>query len=424
MYFFHKYKFYKFKILYDYTFINLLIIFICLINVTSNNQDIFTLLNISPGLFGLQLSVGYPMKNFLLLVDTSSKYTWVRGTNCTFCAYTDNIYDEEASISVIHQDEIPYTTMNDIKGSISGNILYDDIKIGNFYATKVELLVASEDEYQECADGVLSLKYPKEPNDVRNVLNKLYLSGYIRQKILYFNFKDEMQATLQIGNIPDYIIRSHNTNIYSTCHIQSNNKNWNCLATHILFDDNYNFYQATVIDATAIFSTGLEKIFVPRNNINLFINNYFKTFPNYDEKKCMIKIIGGIYQIYCLRSFLNFNGPSIHFIMNGYAYKIPFDDLFEDVYTDSFNSYKLFKIEFYITEKNEWYFGTIFLKQYEVVFDADNKVMGFYGDNKYDLTKYTNEEYEVTCWYNTISVFLLFLVVIIPMIYEVTHKMK
>ena len=155
-----------------------------------------------------------------------------------------------------------------------------------------------------------------------------------------------------------------------------------------------------------------------------FINNYFKTFPNYDEKKCMIKIIGGIYQIYCLRSFLNFNGPSIHFIMNGYAYKIPFDDLFEDVYTDSYNSYKLFKIEFYITEKNEWYFGTIFLKQYEVVFDADNKVMGFYGDNKYDLTKYTNEEYEVTCWYNTISVFLLFLVVIIPMIYEVTHKMK
>ena len=424
MYFFHKYTFSIFIILYNYTFLSLLIIFVSLINVISSEQDIFTLLNISPGLFGLQLSIGYPMKNFLLLVDTSSKYTWVRGTNCTFCAYTDNIYDEEASISVIHQDEIPYTTMTDIKGSISGNILYDDIKIGNFYATKVELLVASEDEYQECADGVLSLKYPKEPNDVRNVLNKLYLSGYIHQKILYFNFKDEMQATLQIGNIPDYIIRSHNTNIYSTCHIQSNNKNWNCLATHILFDDNYNFYQATVIDATAIFSTGLEKIFVPRNNINLFINNYFKTFPNYDEKKCRIKIISGIYQIYCLRSFLNFNGPSIHFIMNGYAYKIPFDDLFEDVYTDSFNSYKLFKIEFYITEKNEWYFGTIFLKQYEVVFDADDKVMGFYGDNKYDLTKYTNEEYEVTCWYNTISVFLLFLVVIIPMIYEVTHKMK
>ena len=50
--------------------------------------------------------------------------------------------------------------------------------------------------------------------------------------------------------------------------------------------------------------------------------------------------------------------------------------------------------------------------------------MGFYGDNKYDFTKYTNEDYEVVCWYNTVSVILLFLVIIIPMIYDVTHKMK
>ena len=48
------------------------------------------------------------MHNFLLLEDISSKYTWLTGTNCTFCAYTDNIYDEEALICVIHQEEILY----------------------------------------------------------------------------------------------------------------------------------------------------------------------------------------------------------------------------------------------------------------------------------------------------------------------------
>ena len=400
--------------------INILYIFsLLLVTISSIEQDVLTLINISPGLYALPLSIGYPMHNFLLLVDTSSKYTWVRGTNCTFCAYTDNIYDEEASISVIHQDEIPYTTMTDVKGSVSGNILYDDIKIGDFYATKVELLVASEDEYQESADGVLSLKYPKDPNDVRNIVNKLYLSGFIQKKILYFNFKDEMVGNLMIGKIPDYI--NTDNKIYSTCGINDSNNNWNCLVTHLLLDDNYNFYQATVIDSIAIFSTGLEKIYVPRNTIDLFINNYFKNFPDYEEKSCIIKILSGIHQIYCLRSFLNVKGPSIHFIMNGYAYRVPFDDLFEDVYTDSYNSYKLFKIEFYETEKNEWFFGTVFLKQYEVVFDADNKVMGFYGDNKYDFTKYTNEKYEEHCWYNTVSVILLFLVVIIPMIYNVTH---
>ena len=396
---------------------------IILIKLSDIEEDIFTLTNISPGLYAMQLSIGYPMHNFLLLVDTSSRYTWLRGTNCTFCAYTDNIYDEEASISVIHQEEIPYTTMTDIKGSVSGNILYDDIKIGDFYATKVELLIASEDEYLESADGVLSLKYPKDPSDSRNIINKLYISGYIRQKILYFNYKDELIGTLMIGKIPSYI--STDKKDYSTCKIQElYNNNWNCLLTHILLDDNYNFYQASIVDSISIFSTGIEKIYAPKSTIDIFIENYFKKLPEYEDKKCIIKIISGIHQIYCLKTFLNIEGPSIHFIFNGYAYKIPFEDLFDDVYTDSYNRYKLFKIEFYETEKNEWYFGTVFLKQYETVFDAENKVVGFYGNNKFDFTKYTNEEYEVNCWYNSISVFLLFSVVIIPMIYTVTHKLK
>jgi len=165
-------NFFPTNIKYKQNSFTLFIIFSLILTIFSIEPDNFPLINISPGLYALQLSIGYPQHNFLLLVDTSSKYTWVRGTNCTFCAYTDNIYDEEASISVIHQDEISYTTMTDIKGSVSGNILYDDIKIGDFYATKVELLVASEDEYQESADGVLSLKYPKEENDVRNIMEK------------------------------------------------------------------------------------------------------------------------------------------------------------------------------------------------------------------------------------------------------------
>ena len=413
-----------FKLIYNPIKVILFIIIISYTKLLSEieEEDIFTLTNISPGLYAMQLSIGYPTHNFLLLVDISSQYTWVRGTNCTFCAYTDNIYDEEASISVIHQEEIPYTTITDIKGSISGNILYDDIKIGDYYATKIELLVASEDEYLESADGVLSLKYPKESNDLRNIINKLYTSGYIRQKILYFNYKDEMTGTLMIGKIPQNIINDKKN--YSTCKIQESNNNWNCLVTHILFNDNYNFYQASKIDSIVIFSTGIEKIYAPKSYIESFINNYFKNLPEYDEKKCMTKIISGIHQIYCLKTFINKNGPSIHFIINGYAYKIPFEDLFDDVYTDSYNRYKLFKIEFYETEKNEWYFGTVFLKQYETVFDADDKIVGFYGSNKFDFTKYTNEEYEVNCWYNSISVFLLFSVVIIPMIYNVSHKLK
>ena len=49
------------------------------------------------------------------------------------------------------------------------------MKIGDIYVTKVELLIVSEYEYLENADGILSLKYPKEPNDSRNITVILFL---------------------------------------------------------------------------------------------------------------------------------------------------------------------------------------------------------------------------------------------------------
>ena len=84
-----------------------------------------------------------------------------------------------------------------------------------FLYFKVELLISSEDEYLESDDGVLSLKYPKEPTFSRNNINRLYISGYIRQKIFYFNFKDELTGTLMIGKIPKNIINDKKN--YSTC---------------------------------------------------------------------------------------------------------------------------------------------------------------------------------------------------------------
>jgi hypothetical protein len=55
-----------------YIYFNILyIIFLSTSQVTSVEQNNFPLTNISPGLYALQLSIGYPMHDFLLLVDTS-----------------------------------------------------------------------------------------------------------------------------------------------------------------------------------------------------------------------------------------------------------------------------------------------------------------------------------------------------------------
>lgn len=385
-------------------------------------SDVLSLTNLSPGLFAINLSIGYPQHTFLLLIDTTSDYTWVRGTNCTFCSYLENIYDEKSSISVIYPTGIPFTTITDIRGSVAGEIAFDDIKLGELYASKLEFLIASEDEFLDLADGVLGLDTMNKAGSNNNLLNKLFQNGQIKHRIFSINLKEEMAATLTIGEIPQHIL--DDTHNYSTCKVRTTNKaNWNCYVTHVLFGDDYNFYNAIPLGNVVVnFATGVSNIYLPQNYIDLFLNNYFKLLPGYNNRNCLIKKSSKTKNILCLKKFLNFNGPSINFILNGYAYQIPFEDLFEDIFSDSYNQYSVFKIDFTETPGNEWYFGTVFMKQHEIVFDGEKMQVGFYSGFKYDFTKLTNENVEEYCLYNTFTYVFLFSIIVLPMIYTIVKK--
>lgn len=386
--------------------------------------EVLSLTNLSPGLFAVSISIGYPQHSFLLLVDTTSDYTWVRGTNCTFCSYLENIYDEKSSISVIYPTGIPFTTITDIRGSVAGEIAFDDIKFGELYVSKLEFIIASEDEFLDLADGVLGLDTSNKIGSNNNLLNKLYQSGAIKHKIFSINLKEEMSATLTLGEMPSHIAEDKDN--YAYCKIRSYQKeNWNCLVSHILFGDDYNFYNAIPLENTIVnFATGVTNIYLPQSYIDLFLNNYFKLLPGYDNKNCIIKKSSKTKNILCLKKFLNINGPkpSINFILNGYAYQIPFEDLFEDIFSDSYNQYSVFKIDFTETPGNEWYFGTVFMKQHEIVFDGEKMQVGFYSGFKYDFTKLTNENVEEYCLYNTFALIFLGLIIVLPMLYTVWKK--
>lgn len=383
-----------------------------------------TLTNLSPGLFAVNLSIGFPEHNFLFLVSTTSEFTWVRGVNCTFCSTNENIYDENESISVIYPTQIPFTTMVDIRGSVSGEIAFDDMKIGNLYAAKLEFLIASDDQFIDMADGVLSLGPSTNEGlgNNNNLLSKLYQNGQIRQKVFTINLKDEMTGQLTLGDIPQHIIADKSK--YSNCKVHKEfNSNWNCLVSHVLFNDDYNFYNAIPLKNTYVnFETGVSNIYIPTSFIDLFLNNYIKTFPDYSNKKCIINKESKTKHILCLKSFLSIKAPNINFIINGYAYAIPFEDLFEDVISDTYSQYRVFKIDFIETHKNEWYFGTVFLKQHEIVFNDEKGEVGFYSGFKYDFTKLTNENVEEYCLYDTLTIIFLGLVICVPMMYTIWMK--
>ena len=337
----------------------------------------------------------------------------------------ENIYDVETSISSIYPTGLPSITITDLRGTISGEFVYDDVKLEQFYSPKFKFLMVNEDDFLDIADGMFGLNFENNSNQVvdnQNIISKLYYNNQIKKQIFTFNIKDEMRASFSIGEMPKYI--KNNKLNYSTCKMRNGiGSIWNCYVTHILFDENYDFYNAIQLDnIIANFATGFSNIYLPLKFLDLFMNNYFKTFPNYNKDSCIIKKFSKSKNILCQNTFLNTNGSSIHFIINGYAYKIPFDELFDDIFSDSYGTYKIFKITFMDTPNNEWFLGTVFMKQYEMVFDAEKKVVGFYGGFKYDFTKLSNENIEEYCPYNTIVVIFLALLMIIPSIQTVIHN--
>ena len=79
----------------------------------------------------------------------------------------------------------------------------------------------------------------------------------------------------------------------------------------------------------------------------------------------------------------------LYFVFNGFAYKVDSKDLFQEI-----NGIYFSLIRFRLENNNIWNFGYPFLKNYEIRFDYDEKVVGIKGENILNFTKEYLEEYE------------------------------
>ena len=74
---------------------------------------------------------------------------------------------------------------------------------------------------------------------------------------------------------------------------------------------------------------------------------------------------------------------SIAFLMGGYGYVIPWNKLFKKIEDDKYEML----IRFHKENDDIFSFGYPFTSQYVVVYNAEDKQLGFYGGEKIDLKK-------------------------------------
>ena len=236
--------------------------------------------------------------------------------------------------------------------------------------------------------GHLSLSYLPHPTlpSTTHLLTTLKHQSIISKSIFLIS-----NNTLYLGGIP----RQFNNLAYSSCALSSSfalddefKHGWLCELTHLIVDStNSNFTQHAVAlyNTKVLFATAHPYITVPMYHYKLF-KEEFITKHYVTECKEMNSEHDELFWV--CEPTEKFAFINVRFVIGGYVY--------------GFNSKKLFrkgdngKMEMVIRFKKEndrvWVFGVPFFKEYTVVFNGEDKEIGFYGGDKEDIsaTIYSN----------------------------------
>ena len=167
---------------------------------------------------------------------------------------------------------------------------------------------------------------------------------------------------------------------------------WVCDLTHIIeIEDNRVksntesiFENANPIEARAVFDTRQKYIILPTKYLEI-LSHFFGL------KNCKIikeKFEGEKYFQYNNKKSIINDKKSLYFIIDGYGFIFNMNELFED---DGKNINSIIRFSDSVNKHNLFIFGISLFKKYNVMFDYDNKVIGFKGDSIYDFSNIYKE---------------------------------
>ena len=168
---------------------------------------------------------------------------------------------------------------------------------------------------------------------------------------------------------------------------------WICELSHLFEKENNidenniksSWKNAKEINSRAVFDTRQKYIILPIKYLDNFKNlwNLENCETIFDESLNQ-KYFKCDYKIYEIIK----DDISIYFLIDGHAFKFTFDELFETE-----GNYKISLIRFTntISNSNLFIFGIPLFKKYNVMFDYENKRLGFKGENIIDFTEYYND---------------------------------
>ena len=344
-------------------------------------QTISLLYEEDTGYYIIPMSFGSNQDEFQIQVDTTTSETWIPSPKTTLKVKKYNITQSTTGQKTNKTFEV-----EDEDGDVRGKACYDSVQVGDITLNHFGFVLVDEFEYpfDDYEQGKLGLGYKQEHGDDFNFIRKLKLNNIIDREIFSINHETK---ELIIGDVPPQF----QNQLYTTCPVVETNdlddeyrQAWACELTHLAFnldkkDKNFDLDQAFEVNARITFDSAYPYISIPKRHINEFKKRYMNNYFNNSYKE--VRDEDTTYFI-CTDEELVF-GASISFIIEGYAYIIPWNKLF---LKNEEGEYELL-IRFYKENDNIFGFGAPFMDFFTVVYDYEEKEVGFYGGNRKQLTR-------------------------------------
>jgi hypothetical protein len=350
-----------------------------------NNKNYYT----------IPLLVGTPEEEYNVQVDTSSATTWIPSSHCENCVLAHRLYEEEDSRTSSPTDI--HIEIKDEDGNVEGRQISDNIKLGDYKLKQFGFVQVTKvaDDFRDHYQGKLGLGYKNHhlKDEEYNFLEKLKKHNLIKKKIFSINAINEKKGMLFIGDTPGKEYNSY-CNVTDTDELDDMYKeSWVCQLTHVgMFDkekgifNKIKYYNELKNNKLVSFDSGYDYIAVPiseKENIDKLLDKAEldckerkKREPTKSSEDTLRnRIREEEITITCKASMKDINEKDLilSFVLEGYAYSLPFESLF----VEGSNKDEVEMLVKYIDDEDAiWTFGYPFMNQFLMIFNMEDNHVG------------------------------------------------
>lgn len=316
-------------------------------------------------------------------------------------------------------------------GDVKGTWTYDNVQLGSLKANDYAFVqaVKYDKDFSDYDGGKLGLGYHSKHGEKFSLLHTLKDAGVISKKIFSISASNNTGAALHIG---DYPIGSYfSLKGYSSCNLTSSDglddeyeDGWICDISHVFLGEHQNISESIKVDGRVMFDSSLRYIRAPEKFLKMaksyiIANNITGcSDKKYDD--------GRVLSCDSSNDFSKLG--DISFLLSGWVYTIPAKNLFQR----SDDNRSDFLIRFEGDKNNFWVFGLAFFNEFTVIFNAEDKHVGFSGGKRQDFTS------QWTAWvasdaaadeanrnfYMIVGATILGSVLLITIVFLVVHSIK